>query len=213
MIKFNFEGTDYNMTTNWGELTLGKFIEISKIQQKNTLLPLGEEMLSQQLIEALCGVDYGTFDEMNYGQASEIYPHLVIFIESQSEFNNKIATTGADSWDIDGTIYSYRKDPYQYTLGEVSDIKTYTANKTNDWDYIADVASVIIRPATKQVTEAGTEYFKLVKLHPIDLPKNREVVLKFKLTDVTRVVNFFLSGLISQNKDMKSYLEVTQVQE
>lgn len=207
MINFNYEGKDYNMTTTWDEMTLRQFIAINKIQEKNQVLPLGEEFLTQQLLEALSDAELGEFDEMPYSQAIELAPYLILLNEGANEFNNRDFTFGPDSWIIDGKTYAFHKDPYQYSLGEVADIKTYITNKKNDWDYLADITAVMIRPAIETISEAGVKYYKLTKRTPFDFEPNKQVILDMKLKDITRVVNFFLSGLANKMKDMNDYIE------
>lgn len=211
MIQFNFENKEYKMTTNWKDITLRQFIRFNKIRESNTILPVGEEMLAQQLIECLCGAEVGEFDTMSWGQATELYPYLVTIINDANNYNNNDYTFGPDFWQIEDKFYSFHKNPNSYTLGDVSDIKTYIQNKKNEWDYLGDIAAIMIRPATKETTEAGTEFFRLTKRTPFDHQPNKEVVLDFKLTDVTRVVNFFLIGLTEQNQDTQSFLKVKEV--
>lgn len=209
MITFEYEGKGYRMTEEWEEMTLRQFIRMNKIQESNSILNVGEELLTQQLLECLCDADVGEFDDMSFGIATDLLPHLYKIIDKSKEYNEQDFTSfGTDVWEIDGKEYTYHKDPNLYSLGEVSDIKTYISNKQNEWDYLADIAAVMIRPATKQTTEAGVEYYKLSKRTPFDFEPNKKVVLGMRLKDVTRVLRFFLSGLTVQSKDMKNYLQV-----
>lgn len=213
MIQFDFEGVEYNMTTNWNEITLKQYSAIMKIQEKNSVVTLGEELLTQQLCEVLCGVYIGTFDEMSYGMITDLSVYLVSLIGDMTDFINKAKTfsLNKDSWIINGVMYSYHKDCNSYTLGDIADIKTLTINKKNEWDYIADIAAIIVRPAKMVKTEGGTSYIKLSKREPVDFITNREVVSGMLLSDITPVINFFLTGWISQNQTTQSYLKVRQV--
>jgi hypothetical protein len=109
---------------------------------------------------------------------------------------NAVNITPPLYFEVGGINYSYKQNAFDYNVGEVSDIKTMITNKKNDWDYLADIASVMIRPATKEVTEGGTEYWKLIKRNPLDFESNKRVILSMKLVDVIPVINFFLNGLL-----------------
>jgi hypothetical protein len=210
MITFEYDNKEYKLVTNWDEVTLQQFINFCRIQEKNSIIPLGEEMLQQQLLESLCGAEIGEFDEMNYGQANTLTPYLHQFIEGADAFNNRDFTFGIDSWNINGIEYAYYKSPNDYNLGEVSDIKTYTSNKKNEYDYLADISSIMIRPAIKKVSPAGKEYYQLTKRNSIDVEHNKKVVLNLPLKDVTRVINFFFVGLVNLMSGTKDYTEANQ---
>jgi hypothetical protein len=194
-MRFKFEEAEYNMTTNWSDMTMRQFIDLNKIQEKQKVLAMSDDILTQQLVEVLAKVDIGAFDEMSYGQLCELAPPLVELMNSLNSLN-AVNITPPLYFEVGGINYSYKQNAFDYNVGEVSDIKTMITNKKNDWDYLADIASVMIRPATKEVTEGGTEYWKLIKRNPLDFESNKRVILSMKLVDVIPVINFFLNGLL-----------------
>jgi hypothetical protein len=194
-MRFKFEEAEYNMTTNWSDMTMRQFIDLNKIQEKQKVLAMSDDILTQQLIEVLAKVDIGVFDEMSYGQLCELAPPLVELMNSLNSLN-AVNITPPLYFEVGGINYSYKQNAFDYNVGEVSDIKTMITNKKNEWDYLADIASVMIRPATKEVTEGGTEYWKLIKRNPLDFESNKRVILSMKLVDVIPVINFFLNGLL-----------------
>jgi hypothetical protein len=194
-MRFKFEEAEYNMTTNWSDMTMRQFIDLNKIQEKQKVLAMSDDILTQQLVEVLAKVDIGVFDEMSYGQLCELAVPLVELMNSLNSLN-AVNITPPLYFEVGGINYSYKQNAFDYNVGEVSDIKTMITNKKNDWDYLADIASVMIRPATKEVTEGGTEYWKLIKRNPLDFESNKRVILSMKLVDVIPVINFFLNGLL-----------------
>lgn len=212
MIQFEFQSKEYMMTTTWDEMTLGQFIRVNKIQESHAIVKYVDEILVQYMCEALCNVEIGTFDELNFGQAQALAPYIVKLVEEAENFNKRDFSIGNDYFELDGAIYSYHKDANQYTIGEVSDIKTYISNKKNEWDYLADIATVMIRPATKMISEAGNEYWKLCRMEQSDFEPNRDKIMRLNLKDVTMVLRFFLNGLNEQKMDTQNYLKIREVQ-
>jgi hypothetical protein len=194
-MRFKYEEVEYEMTNSWTEMTMKQFIDLNKIQEKQKVLAMSDDILTQQLVEVLAKVDIGVFDEMSYGQLCELAPPLVELMNSLNSLN-AVNITPPLYFEVGGINYSYKQNAFDYNVGEVSDIKTMITNKKNDWDYLADIASVMIRPATKEVTEGGTEYWKLIKRNPLDFESNKRVILSMKLVDVIPVINFFLNGLL-----------------
>ena len=194
-MRFKFEEVEYQMTNSWTEMTMKQFIDINKIQEKQKVLSLSDDILTQQLVEVLSKVDIGAFDEMSYGQLCELAPPLVELMNSLNSLN-AVSIIPPPYFVVGGINYSYKQNAFDYNVGEVSDIKTLITTKKNEWDYLADIAAVMIRPATKEVTEGGVEYWKLIKRNPLDFESNKRAILSMKLVDVLPVINFFLNGLL-----------------
>lgn len=188
MIKFSLEGKEYSLPTKWEEVSFKTFIRVNKIQDTNQVLPLPEEMLLTALLEAFCDVPEGSFDEMSYDQLLALSPEL-------NNFQQDLPTTVATTWEIDGQIYSYRRDPYQYKVNEVADIRQIEATKTNNYDWLIKIAAIMIRPANKVISEAGVEHYQLIKRNMVDMAKIEEVVANMKAFEVMTVITFFLNGL------------------
>ena len=205
MVQFNFQDKVYNLTTTWDEITLGQFIKINKIQQTNSLIKLSEETLAQQLLEALTNSETGEFDEMFYRQLTSLTPYIIELQNDAAAFNSKTFLTGVDHWNIDGILYSYKQDPNDLSAGEVSDLKHYIANKANEWDYLADIATILIRPATEEVTPSGMKWYKLTKRNTNSHNYDKKIIMNMWLGDITRVVGFFFSGLTKLMNDTKDY--------
>lgn len=200
MIKFDFEGKEYQMVTDWEEMTMGQFLNVTKIQKKYEVLPVGEELLAQQLIEALSNAELGEFDEMTIKQLESLAPY-VKDLESKYETFSKNNQKAPDHWEIDGRIFSYRRNPNECTAGEIVDIKTYIGESQQEFEYMLDVAAVLIRPAELKHSEAGTPYYHLTKRHPMDHDRLKSIISTMRFGDVSKVLSFFLSGWLTQMID------------
>lgn len=209
MINFDFEGKEYKMVTEWEEMTMGQFLNVTKIQKKYEVLPIGEELLAQQLIEALSNAQLGEFDEMTIKQLEGLAPEVKNLQDKYDVFSQKEGKI-PDSWEMDGRIYSYRREPNECTAGEIVDIKTYIGDKQNEFEYMLDVAAVLIRPAELKHTEAGTAYYHLVKRHPMDHERAKGIISNMPFGQVSKVLSFFLYGWLEQMRDMSVSTEVKE---
>lgn len=188
MLQFNHENKEYHLPQDWKEVSFRTFIRVSKIRETNEVIPLPDEMLLTALLEAFCDVPAGEFDDLIYEQLITLSAELQHFNEAPPKTENTI-------WDIDGTIYSYHKNPYQYTAGEVSDIRQIEAQKGNNYDYLIKIAAIMIRPAVMSISEAGNSYYKLIKRHSADTEQREAVISNMKAYEVMTVIGFFLNGL------------------
>lgn len=193
MITFEFEGTEYQMMTEWDELTVVQYLNLMKVYQKNQIIPLGEEMLCQQLIEVLTGVDIGHFDEISVELLLDLMPKIANLSSTLDTFSEKKWPT-PDFWEIDGIIYSYRKRYEECNAGEITDIKTFIGGKQYIWEYMLDVAAVLIRPAQRYTTPAGEILYKLEKRVASDHEINKTRVGNLRFVEIKSYVDFFLSG-------------------
>lgn len=191
MIQFESNDKKYNLPTGWEEVTLNTFIRFCKIQEAQALIELPEEMLITALLEALCNVPQGEFEEMSFGQLITLSNEVKNF----NEENFKKLPLTNNVWIIDGVTYTYHKDPNNYSVGEVADIRQIEAAKKNNYDWLLKIAAIVIRPATLVISEAGVEHYKLIKRSAVDTPKLESVVGNMKAYEVMSIINFFLTGL------------------
>ena len=206
MINFNFEGQEYNMKTEWEELTTNQYLNIMKVYQKNQIISLGEEMLAQQILEVLCDVDLGHFDEITVELILELMPKITNLSQTIEEFTSKSHKT-PPSWEIDGTIYSYRRRYEDCNAGEITDIKTYIGEKQYIWEYMLDIAAVLIRPAELLHTPGGEPYYKLSKRHPLDHETNKSRIGGIPFVEIKTYIDFFLSGWFKRTITTNGFTE------
>ncbi len=148
-------------------------------------------MLITALLEALCNVPQGEFEEMSFGQLVTLSNEIKNF----SEDNFKKLPLTNNVWIIDGVTYTYHKDPNNYSVAEVAAIRQIEAGKKNNYDWLLKIAAIMIRPATLVISEAGVEHYKLIKRSTVDTAKIESVVGNMKAYEVMSIINFFLIGL------------------
>lgn len=208
MKKFNFNDKEYNLVTDWSEITLGKWIKLMKSKEKNENLGqitiLDNDIVRLETIEILADAEPGEFDEMSIGELMDLEREC-IGMSNVPQYDS--STKIDDHWIVDGVLYSYKKRFEEYTTGEVADIKHIISNKKNDYDHIVDCAVIMIRPAKETKTPAGLTHYKLEPRMIQDQLKIRSVVLDMKMRDVLVVSNFFLSGLNASIINTLDYME------
>lgn len=210
MTNFFIDGIEYHLIDCWEEMTLDVFLRITKILENHSKSPLDDETLTTGLIEALSRQGIGQLDDISLKLALELEPKILFAID-----HTKIVPSGKTEWDIDGVIYSYYTDTNDYNLSDVSDIKQYMTIAPDKSDYLAKIASVLIRPFTKITSEAGITYNKLIKRSKIDMNHIENMVCtRIPVGDVIEVLNFFLTGMLKPQTSLKGSLpnEKTPVQ-
>lgn len=207
-IKFTYEGKEFELPGGWHQMTLQHFVNLNRVQWKHSVLPVMEEFLTIQILEALTLQPAGTFDDITMGELNQLTKPLNKILEEAEEFNKKDFKTGNNWIEFEGRIWGYYKDPNDYRVGEVADINTLMLDKKAEYEYINDIAAIIIRPMEWKETEQGTKILKSIKQSKEDWEANKPIIAKMDLEFVTRGVNFFLSGLNPSNKITKSYLKI-----
>ena len=208
MIKFEFEEKEYEFPEGYQEMTLQHFINLNKVQWKNSVLPVMEEFLTIQILEAVTLQPSGTFDDITMGELYDLTTYLNKLLQEVDEFSKKDFKIGSNCIEFEGKLWGYYEDPNDYKTAEVADINTLMLDKKAEYEYIRDIAAIIIRPMEWKETKQGTKILKSVKQTKEDWEANKPIIAKMDLEFVTRGVNFFLSGLNQSNKITKSYLKI-----
>lgn len=210
-MKYNYEGKELNIYDNWDQVSFKNFIRITKLVESNQKKQYGEELLAILLLEALSNVEEGFLLDITWGQLTDLIPYVNNLMDKYSNIDVENIVI-PKSWIIDGIEYSYHISPNDYKAGEVADIKTYIQQQENRVDYLADIAAVMIRPATKVITDAGVEMFKLTKNNPEDHSINKKRILELPFNQVNKVMSFFLFGLMTSTTNMENSIPQNQVE-
>lgn len=198
MIQFTFNDKEYGMIDNWDEMNLNTYIRFMKIQQRNEKVPMGDDLLASASIEALCNEPVGEFDDIEYGLACEL--------TKEFKFLSEIPVSDVRQWEIDGVIYRCHTNLDDISLSDRSDIGHYQIQIKDELDIVPKIASILIRPATKCVSDLGVEYWKLSTRKQVDMVKLEEIVSRsIKISDIYGVCSFFLSGMEESKKNTKDY--------
>lgn len=211
MIQFDYEGKEYNIPEGWDEINVKSGLNFLKCAERHSIAPADEVLIIQELIETLCGVELDTFDDMSLGFLLELVPFLKEFTTTQESWINNKDWKGPDDFMVNDKLYSYRRSFNELTAGEVCDIKSIYAARTDEWSVILDIAAILIRPAVKMTTEAGNDYYRLTKNSPTDYIVNKKVLETFLLKDVLRIVNFFGYGTLLPTATTNTYTSIRKV--
>ncbi len=208
MIQFEFKEKEYTMPDQAIELSLWQMIQFAKLEGRTKLMPIGEEMLAIQYLEILTGSD-GDFDDIGLTQLINLHPYIKAVLDGIAEL--KIPDVNKQmTWTIDGKLYAHRFEE-DIPIGEVIDIKEFKTKATNEYEYLFDVCSILIKPAVKAISEGGIEYLKLVGDH-IDFTNNKEKIAKaVKYVELCAAANFFLTGSQKLMVTSKDSLKIKKV--
>jgi len=187
MKKFELNGKDYHMPTDWKELTLKHYVELAKLEEQKSQYILGELYLLK-VIEVLCLAEAGDLDDLTIEMVAEL-SNEVGFLQQEPEWNN---TKHLRIGEID---YAFPTDLNKLTMGEYISIKTLQENSATNAEAIPYIISVILRPA-KLVKdgESGKEAWVQDKFDANNIDYRKELFLQQPVFDLMGPVTFFLSG-------------------
>lgn len=200
-MNFKFNGTEYNLITDVADVTLGQWIKIEKLKAKHQRINMPAELLSLSALEILSNANEGEFDAMLFGQMNELCLSIVEL------FNKSIDTKDINTthFELDNVKWSFIKDVNQLTTGEVVDVKALINNRQDEFSFIADVATILIRQV-RTITDAyGNVTEEMAPRNSQLFEKHKTIICSFKAKDILPIVYFFLTGLMGQTKDMKMY--------
>lgn len=187
MKKFELNGKEFQMPTDWSEVSLKHYVELTKLEENKSEYIFGELYLLK-VIEVLCGADSGELDDLTIDMVSDL-SQSVGFFQTEPKWNN---TRNIKIGDID---YVFPADLNKLTMGEYISIKTLQENSQSQADAIPYILAVILRPGELvKNEETGKEYWVQNKFDANNIEYRRELFMKQPVFDLMGPVSFFLNG-------------------
>lgn len=190
MIKFKVDEKEYEMCSQWDEMTLSQFIDVIKINDKHSAGYIGDNEFILNTIEVLSHQPESSLIDIDMATIEKITPHL------EKLQTNQIKPRKLDHINIDGVDYVFKKDMNQITMGEKISIEILTKKAETPYDTYFDVLSILLRPGTQEVdTETKKKVWKQEKFSTENLQSRKELFQKeLKAVDALYLINFFLAG-------------------
>lgn len=187
MKKFELNGKSFEMPTEWSELTLRHYVELTKLEEQKSQFLLGELYLLR-VIEALCSAEQGDLDDLTIDMVSDL-SNSVGFLQKEPVWNN---TKNIKIGDVD---YVFPADLNKLTMGEYISIKTLQENSPSQAEAIPFIIAVILRPGRLvRDEETGKEKWQQDKFDANNIEYRKELFLKQPVFDLMGPVSFFLNG-------------------
>lgn len=187
MKKFELNGKEFQMPTDWSEVSLKHYVELTKLEENKSEYIFGELYLLK-VIEVLCGADSGELDDLTIDMVSDL-SQSVGFFQTEPKWNN---TRNIKIGDVD---YVFPADLNKLTMGEYISIKTLQENSQSQADAIPYILAVILRPGELvKNEETGKEYWVQNKFDANNIEYRRELFMKQPVFDLMGPVSFFLNG-------------------
>lgn len=208
MIQFQHNDKEYLIPESADELTLDQVINIFKLEERTKKMSIGEEMYAIQSLDILTKTE-GEFDDIGFAKLMVLIPYIKTVLEGMN--NIEIPTVNERIvWEIGGKKFSHRWQE-DIPIGEVIDMKSYVSNKVDEYSYLMDVVTILIRPVQECLTESGNKYIKLI-VDKGDFETNKELISKnIKYKDVVAVANFFLTGPLKLMDNTADSLKIKKV--
>lgn len=187
MKRFELNGKEFMMPTDWKELTLKHYVDLALLEEQRVEYLLGELYLLK-VIEVLCQAEGGDLDELTLEMVAELSKE-VSYLQVEPTWSN------TKSIEIEGTTYGFPQDLNKLTMGEYISIKTLQENSKSQAESIPYILSVILRPARLvKDMETGKEHLKQDKFDAQNIEWRKELFLKQPVYDLMGPINFFLNG-------------------
>ena len=203
MKQFRLNEKEYNMPSNWSDLTLEHYVNLAMLEENKTQYLLGELYLLK-VIEVLCGADGGDLDDLTIDMVTELSKE-VGFLQTQPEWNN---TKHIKIGDVD---YAFPTDLNKLTMGEYISIKTLQEGATSEAAAIPLILAIILRPAKLiKDNESGKETWIQDKFDANNIEFRKDLFLKQPVFDLMGPITFFLSGSGISTPNTKVFMEKEQ---
>lgn len=187
MKKFDLNGKTFEMPTEWSELTLRHYVELTKLEEQKSQFLLGELYLLR-VIEALCSAEQGDLDDLTIDMVSDL-SESVGFLQKEPVWNN---TKSIKIGDVD---YVFPADLNKLTMGEYISIKTLQENSPSQAEAIPMIIAVILRPGRLvRDEETGKENWVQDRFDANNIEYRKNLFLKQPVFDLMGPVSFFLNG-------------------
>lgn len=187
MKKFELNGKAFEMPTDWSEITLKHYVELTKLDENKADFLLGELYLLK-VIEVLCQAEPGELDDLTIDMVSDL-SNSVGFLQTEPEWKN---TKSIKIGDVD---YVFPNDLNKLTMGEYISIKTLQENSPSQAEAIPLIIAVILRPGKLvKDDESGKEFWKQERFDANNIEYRKDLFLKQPVFDLMGPVGFFLNG-------------------
>jgi hypothetical protein len=203
MKKFKLNEKEFEMPTDWTELTLRHYVELAKLEEQKAQYILGELYLLK-VIEVLCLAEGGDLDDLTIDMVTEL-SQVVGFLQKEPTWNN---TKHLRIGEVD---YVFPSDLNKLTIGEYISIKTLQENLPTQAEAIPYIISVILRPGRLvKDDETGKETWIQDKFDANNMEYRKELFLQQPVFDLMGPVTFFLNGSGLSTQNIKDYTEKEQ---
>ncbi len=187
MKKFNLNDKEFQMPTDWNELTLRHYVELTKLEEQKADFLLGELYLLK-VIEVLCEAEAGELDDLTIDMVGDL-SNSVGFLQKEPDWKY---TRSIKINDVD---YVFPNDLNKLTMGEYISIKTLQENASTQAEAIPYIIAVILRPGKLvKNEESGKETWVQDKFDANNIEYRKDLFLKQPVFDLMGPVSFFLNG-------------------
>lgn len=199
MINLEIEGKEFQLASDWSEITFGQYIDIINVNKDNSLNDLAKAV---RIVAHISNKP-----EECESSLLELSKDDFESLAKEFEWTNKEITAIAsekETLEIDGKTYKIKKDYNRLTLGEMISVEELISHNKN-LDAFEVAFGVLLREVDENGNEKGFDgdvfNFVVTKLQS-----------KVMLLDVYNYITFFLRGVQkSTTKTTKGYsIRVTE---
>jgi len=188
MVKFNFEGIDYDLPQKWEEMTLVSYISFMEYRRSSEY---DSDYDGTRFFDALLNKPIGFFDDMSIRQIKEIYTNNEFDFD---EKRLKKLTQYKKQILIGEDTYSYPKTMEDMANSEYVTFKNLAATMKSE-EQILKLVPILLRKSIEVKDEFGNITHKREKLDTSLLDERYEYLKdKVLATDVIGCISAFIPG-------------------
>jgi hypothetical protein len=187
MKRFTIREKEYEMPTDWNEVTLNVYVRLAELEEKKETFGIPELYLLR-VLECLCNVEEeGDLDELTLDLVNDLVGSIG-YIQQEPTWTN------TNHLVIEEQDYVFPNDLNALTMGEYISIKTLQEG-TSTSGIIPYILAIILRPGTKEIdAETGKEKWVQEKFSTGNLEWRKELFMKQPVFNLIGPVTFFLNG-------------------
>tara|TARA_Y100000592_G_C5434848_1_gene300200 strand:+ start:801 stop:1397 length:597 start_codon:yes stop_codon:yes gene_type:complete len=169
-IKDKGKKKEYNVITNWSDVTLEKWAKLLKIRKVSKVQEV------KQTILALSNIPEKLLDKL------ELY-HIAMITKSLSNMQQNENSSLKQIIEIDGKEYGFHPDLDSLTLGEYADLDTYLKDIENN---MPEIMAILYRPVTNK-----KDTFYQIEPYDGDIKLRTEIMRGLQAEKVQDALVFF----------------------
>lgn len=209
MRTFKIKDKEFNVATEWSELTLRQYMSLVKVQDKYTKGEYEIETLYMVAIfELLCNAETGELNEMDLDT-------LNILTESMKFVSNTPKLNHLEHLNINGIDYVFNHDFNTLKLSEVIAIQLLQKQFTDPIELVPQMLGVLLRPGHKVYdNETKKDVWVQDKYDSTNVEYRVNLFLdNCRGVDLISATNFFLNGKEKPKKPLRSSMKKKETQE
>lgn len=191
---------DINIPERFEDLTLNQFMKIEKSKEKMIDIKSNSSLWAKWSLEFI-----GILINKDYNYVVNLKDDDINLINQEiNQENFKQVRKDIEFFEINGVEYVPKNDLNTITIGEKIELAYLTEGSIDIYDIYFNIASVLIRPGSKQFNiEQNKDIWLQNDYNTLEIPFRKQFFIdNLKAVDALQTIYFFLNGTNESNKTL-----------